>query len=65
MTKRALTVQEVARRLRVTEATVRNMIRDGRLRAFRTDPGQGGHYRIWPEEVERFVREHETVREAE
>lgn len=63
MRTRPYSTVEVARILGVTTATVRNMVEDGRLAAFRT--GEGGQYRVWPDALARFVREHEveTARE--
>lgn len=51
------TVKEVADRLRVAEATVRNWIRDGELRAI--DIGKG--WRIADTDLARFLRRHETA----
>ncbi|WP_077547684.1 MULTISPECIES: helix-turn-helix domain-containing protein [Pseudorhizobium] len=50
------TVQEVADRLRVSEATVRHWIRDGDLRAI--DIGKG--WRVSDADLEDFLRRHET-----
>jgi len=50
------TVQEVADRLKVSEATVRHWIKDGSLRAI--DIGKG--WRISDADFQDFLRRHET-----
>lgn len=56
------TVQEIADRLKVAEATVRHWIKDGSLRAI--DIGKG--WRISDADLQDFLRRHETrPREAE
>lgn len=50
------TVQEVADRLKVSEATVRHWIKDGALRAI--DIGKG--WRISDADLQDFLRRHET-----
>ncbi|MBW8298672.1 MAG: helix-turn-helix domain-containing protein [Hydrogenophaga sp.] len=50
------TVQEVADRLKVSEATVRHWIKDGSLRAI--DIGKG--WRISDADLQDFLRRHET-----
>ncbi|BCH30874.1 hypothetical protein MesoLjLc_28040 [Mesorhizobium sp. L-8-10] len=51
------TVQELAERLEVAEATVRQWIRSGELRAI--DIGKG--WRIADTDLERFLKIHETA----
>lgn len=51
------TVQELAERLDVAEATVRHWIKSGQLRAI--DIGKG--WRIADTDLERFLRAHETA----
>lgn len=51
------TVRDVADRLKVAEATVRQWIRDGHLRAI--DVGKG--WRIADADLEDFLRAHETA----
>lgn len=56
------TVQEVADRLKISEATVRHWIKDGSLRAI--DIGKG--WRISDADLQDFLRRHETrPREAD
>ena len=50
------TVQEVADRLQVSEATVRHWIRDGELRAI--DIGKG--WRVADKDLELFLNSHAT-----
>ncbi|MBW8297972.1 MAG: helix-turn-helix domain-containing protein [Hydrogenophaga sp.] len=50
------TVQEVADRLKISEATVRHWIKDGSLRAI--DIGKG--WRISDADLQDFLRRHET-----
>ncbi|QXC52860.1 helix-turn-helix domain-containing protein (plasmid) [Agrobacterium salinitolerans] len=50
------TVQEIADRLKVSEATVRHWIKDGSLRAI--DIGKG--WRISDADLQDFLRRHET-----
>ncbi len=50
------TVQEVADRLKVSEATVRHWIKDGALRAI--DIGKG--WRVSDVDLDDFLRRHET-----
>ncbi len=53
------TVGTVARRCRVSEGTVRNWAKDGKLPVFRTPSG----LRLFREsDVEQFARERETTR---
>ena len=54
------TVQEVADRLKVAEATVRHWIRAGELRAI--DIGKG--WRIADADLARFLERHQTVPRA-
>ncbi len=51
------TVQELADRLEVAEATVRQWIKNGKLRAI--DIGKG--WRIADIDLERFLKAHETA----
>jgi len=50
--KKPLSVGQVAEICRVSKKTVLNWIYDGALKAFTT---YGGHYRIWPANVKRFL----------
>ena len=52
------TVQELAQRLDVAEATVRHWIKSGQLRAI--DIGKG--WRISDTDLQRFLSAHETMR---
>ncbi len=54
------TVKEVAERLKVAEATVRQWIHEGALRAI--DVGKG--WRIANTDLERFLTRHETTSRA-
>jgi excisionase family DNA binding protein len=49
----SLSTVEVAEQIGVSESTVRNMIRDGRLRAFRPSGAKRGQYRVLTSEVVR------------
>lgn len=49
---RLLGTREVARKFSVTERTVINWVRAGKLEAVRT---LGGHYRFRPEDIEPLV----------
>lgn len=51
-----MTIQEVAKRLRVHPDTVRRMIKDGELRATRVRL----QYRIYRDSVEQYLHNHET-----
>jgi excisionase family DNA binding protein len=51
-----LTVEEVSRRLRVSEATVYNLIRAGHLPAFRV----GRSWRIDERDFEEYIRRQKT-----
>lgn len=55
------TVKEVADRLKVSEATVRNWIKTGALRAI--DIGKG--WRIADEDLNRFMVSHQTAQRAD
>lgn len=55
------TTQQVAQYLQVHPKTVAAMIEDGRLRALRTHPGRGGHWRIRREDVLALVAGAEAV----
>ncbi len=48
------TVEEVAEKLKVTKTTVSRRIRDGKLKAFRTN-GDTGSYRIREEDLRNFL----------
>ncbi len=52
MYKKPLSVGQVAEICRVSKKTVLNWIYDGALKAFTT---YGGHYRIWPANVKKFL----------
>ncbi len=51
-----LTVEEVARRLRVSEATVYNLIRGGQLPAFRV----GRSWRVDERDLDEYIRRQKT-----
>ena len=53
MSEQLLTIQDVVKRLQVSESTVRRMIDRGELRAIRI----GRQIRIKPEDVESFIAE--------
>ena len=53
-----LTVEQVAKRLQVTEWTVRNWLRQGRLRGLQPGGRKAG-WRIRPSDLERFLAESE------
>lgn len=50
--KKPLSVGQVAEICRVSKKTVLNWIYDGALKAFTT---YGGHYRVWPSNLRRFL----------
>lgn len=50
--KEFLTLQEVAERLRISRPTVRNLIRDGKLSAFRAGERV---FRVSVKELEEFI----------
>lgn len=53
-----LTVEDVARTMRVNPETVRRWLRARKLRGVRMNAGRGGGtYRIPAEELERFIRD--------
>lgn len=52
--KKPLSVGQVADVCRVSKKTVLNWIYDGALKAFTT---YGGHYRVWPSDLRKFVIE--------
>jgi excisionase family DNA binding protein len=52
--KKPLSVGQVAQICRVSKKTVLNWIYDGALKAFTT---YGGHYRVWPANVKKFLDE--------
>lgn len=54
--ERYLTVHEVAIRMRVTEYTVRNWLRSGRLVGYRPGGTKAG-WRIKESDLERFIHE--------
>ena len=58
-----LTVAETAKRLKLANETVRRLIRDGHLRAFRV-PG-GRHFRIPLDAIEELVKANEQGPPAE
>jgi excisionase family DNA binding protein len=53
-----LTVPDVAKRLRVSEWTVRDWLRDGKIRGFRIGGRKTG-WRVRASEIERFLSEAE------
>lgn len=55
ITARPLGVGQVAQVCRVTTRTIHNWIRSGRLKAYATP---GGHFRIWPTDLETFLKAH-------
>jgi excisionase family DNA binding protein len=54
--ERYLTVSEVAERLRVSEFTVRNWLRAGKLRGYRPGGTKAG-WRVTEDDLQRFVAE--------
>ena len=52
---RPLGVGQTAQVCRVTTRTINNWIRAGKLRAYATP---GGHFRIWPDDLKKFLEEH-------
>ena len=52
--KKPLSVGQVAEICRVSKKTVLNWIYDGAMKAYTT---HGGHYRVWPANVKRFLDE--------
>ena len=54
--ERFLTVSEVAAQLRVSEFTVRNWLRSGRLRGYRPGGTKAG-WRIRQEDLQRFIEQ--------
>lgn len=52
--KKPLSVGQVADVCRVSKKTVLNWIYEGALKAFTT---YGGHYRVWPSDLRRFVKD--------
>jgi excisionase family DNA binding protein len=52
--KKPLSVGQVAQICRVSKKTVLNWIYDGAMKAFTT---YGGHYRVWPANVKKFLDE--------
>lgn len=52
---RPLGVGQVAQVCRVTTRTINNWIRAGKLKAYATP---GGHFRIWPNDLETFLKAH-------
>ncbi len=57
-----LTVEQIADRLQVTEWTVRNWLRQGRLRGLRLGSRTAG-WRVRPSDLEHFLVESETTPE--
>ena len=60
---RYLTVAEVAERLRVTEFTVRNWLRAGRLDGYRPGGTKAG-WRIRESDLDRFIEQSKGSREG-
>jgi len=54
-----LLVPEVAKKLRVSEQTVRRFVREGRLEASRTTPGGKGTLLVRASAIDKFMRESE------
>jgi len=54
MEQEIYTVEEVAEKLKVTKTTVSRRIREGKLKAFRTN-GDTGSYRIREEDLRNFL----------
>jgi excisionase family DNA binding protein len=54
--ERLLTVPEVADRLRLSVFTVRELLKEGRLRGFRLGGTKSG-WRVSPEDLDAFIRE--------
>ncbi len=60
MTKKYLTIKEVAKIIGVTPLTLRNWDKNGKLKAYRNPIN---HYRVYkPEEIELFLRRIESSR---
>ena len=57
------TIPEVARRLALSEQTVRRLIREGELPAIRIGDGPRGRIRVRSQSVDRFV-EQRSIRAA-
>lgn len=55
-----LTVRDVSERLRCSPATVRKLIHDGQLDAFRLTT-VGGRWRVTPEALEQYQRQRAVV----
>jgi excisionase family DNA binding protein len=51
----ALTLSEIARRLRVDPSTVRLWVKSGRLRAQKAGPSSHSHWWVRPEDLERML----------
>jgi len=60
MAETLLTLDEVARMLRCTNATVKRYIRNGTLGAIRV----GGRYRVRLEEVDSYITRNDTKRDG-
>ncbi len=52
---RPIGVGQAAQICRVTSRTINNWIRAGKLKAYATP---GGHFRIWPSDLRKFLKEH-------
>jgi len=54
-----LTPEDVARILRMTEASVREKLKSGEIRGFKLG-GRTGRWKIKPEELRRYIEERES-----
>lgn len=55
-----LSIEEVAERLRVSESTIRNLVREKKLRAYRIG-GKRGRLRFTAEDVDRYIERTATM----
>jgi excisionase family DNA binding protein len=55
LTSKPLGVGQTAQICRVTTRTINNWIRAGKLKAYSTP---GGHFRIWPSDLRKFLKAH-------
>ena len=57
----ALTLSEIAQRLRVDSSTVRMWVKTGRLRAQKAGPSSHSHWWVRPDDLERMLAERDRV----
>jgi excisionase family DNA binding protein len=55
----ALTLSEIAQRLRVDSSTVRMWVKSGRLRAQKAGPSSHSHWWVRPDDLERMLAQHD------